>query len=132
MKPDLTPPPCPGCQAAAELVPKRSRFRRRDKLLAIDSWTWQCPGDCPDPFTGERPLRFADPPLLRWEEDQAKEAWRTRYDEPMPVSERGQHPGPHRTVRIPVLLTPAEAARLDQVRGDLSRSDFLRRALKAG
>lgn len=126
---DLTPPECAGCGGAARLVPRLTRVRRRERVVAFESWTWECPGDCPDPFTGERPFRFADPPLLRWEDERAGEAWQERYGEPIPPSERGKHPGPHRTVRVPVMLTPAEAARLDAIRGDLSRSEFLRQNL---
>jgi hypothetical protein len=112
------------------MVPKLVRFRRRDRVLPVDSWTWQCPGDCPDPFTGERPFRFADAALMEWEEARAREAWPLRFGEAMPPSERGRHPGPHRTVRVPVMLTPAEAARLDEIRGSRTRSEFLRRAIR--
>jgi hypothetical protein len=132
-KPELTTPLCPGCGAPALLVPKLIRFRRRDRILPLDSWSWQCPGECPDPFTGERPFRFADVALMEWEETQARETWVTRFGEPMPSSERGKHPEPHRTVRVPVMLTPTEAARLDEIRGSQTRSEFLRQAIrKAG
>lgn len=130
-KPDLIPSTCPGCGAEAHLVPKLVRFRRRDHILPVESWSWECPGSCPDPVTGERPLRFADQPLMEWEEAEARAAWPARFGEPMPPSERGKHPGPHRTVRVPVMLTPAEAARLDEIRGDKTRSDFLRQTIQA-
>jgi hypothetical protein len=112
-------------------VPKRRRVRRGERSLDVEGWLWEC-ANCADPFTGERPYRFADPPLLRWDDDQAAAAWKEAFGEPIPPSERGRHPGPHRTVRVPVMLTPAEAARLDEVRGKVSRSDFLRKSLKAG
>ena len=67
---------------------------------------------------------------MEWEEAQAREAWSIRFGEPMPPSERGKHPGPHRTVRVPVMLTPKEAAQLDEVRGTWSRSEFLRQAIR--
>ena len=127
--PDLIIPTCSGCGTPARLVARLTRIRRRDQILAFDSWSWECPGDCADPFTGEHPFRFADPPLLRWEDEQARELWEQRFGRPMPPSERGRHPGPHRTVRVPLMLTPAEAAKLDAARGDLSRSEYLRQHL---
>lgn len=89
------------------------------------------PRHCADPFTGERPFRFADQPLLDWEQEQIRDAWQARFGEPLPPSERGTRPTPLRNVRVPVMLTAAEAARLDEVRGDLTRSEDLRRTLKA-
>jgi hypothetical protein len=130
MKPDhLTPPLCSGCQQTAHLASRLRRIHRGDRVLAVDSWTWECSRDCADPFSGERPFRFADQPLLAWEQEQIRDAWQARFGEPLPPSERGKHPGPHRSVRVPVMLTPAEAARLDKLRGELTRSEFLRRAI---
>lgn len=91
---------------------------------------WEC-ADCADPFTGQQPFRFADVALMKWTDARAAELWQERFGEPLPPSERGRHPGPHRTMRIPVLLTPDEVARLDEVRGDLTRSEFFRRTLRA-
>jgi hypothetical protein len=93
----------------------------------VDTGLWECPGEHGDPFTGERPFRFADPPLLRWTDDQARELWLDRFGEEMPPSERGRRAGPRRTVRVPVMLTPQEAAQLDELRGRLTRSEYLRR-----
>lgn len=129
MRPDHLPPPlCSGCGRAAELTPRTARFRRGDRILVVPTWSWSC-STCADPFTGETPFRFSDPPLLRWTDDRARALWSDRYGEPMPPSERGRHPEPHRTVRVPLMLTPAEVARLDELRGEASRSDFLRRAI---
>ena len=36
-----------------------------------------------------------------------------------------------RSVRVPVFLTPAEVARLDEQRGAVSRSEWLARALRS-
>jgi len=132
MKPDdLVPPACSGCDSAPVLIAKRRRVRRGGRSLDVDGWLWECAA-CADPFTGERPYRFADPALLRWDDEQAARAWVEAFGEPIPPSERGRHPGPHRTVRVPVMLTPAEAARLDEARGGVSRSDFLRKGLRTG
>ena len=129
-KPDhLTPPPCSGCAQPAHLAPRLRRVHRGERILAVDGWTWECPGACVDPFTGEHPFRFADAPLMRWEDELARETWRERFGEPMPPSERGKRPRPHRTERVPVMLTPAELDRLDEKRGDVTRSDYLRRAI---
>ena len=131
MRPDHLPTPaCSGCDSTVHLVPRRRRIRRGERSLDVDGWLWEC-ASCADPFTGERSYRFADPPLLRWGEEQAALAWERHFGEPIPPSERGRHPGPHRTTRVPVLLTPAETAHLDELRGEESRSDFLGRVLKA-
>jgi hypothetical protein len=68
---------------------------------------------------------------MEWEEAQARVLWEQHFGEPMPPSERGKHPGPHRTVRIPVMLTPEEAERLDRIRGEKTRSEFLRQVIPA-
>lgn len=130
MKPDLAPIPCSGCGAPAHLVPRVRRIHRGDRVLAVDGWTWECPSDCPDPFTGDRPFRFSDLPLLDWEQKHISEVWQDRFGEPLPASERGRRPSPRRSMRVPVMLTPAELARLDEVRGTLTRSEYLRRALR--
>lgn len=76
MKPDhLVPPVCSACGAIPTLIAKRSRVRRGARSLDVDGWLWEC-ARCDDPFTGERPYRFSDPALLRWDDDQAA------YDHP--------------------------------------------------
>ena len=112
------------------MVPYIRHYRRGDRVLMVDTGMWEC-SDCHDPFTGERPFQFADTPLMRWTDSRADELWRERFGEPLPPSERGKRKGPHRTLRIPVMLTPDELARLDEVRGNLTRSEFLRRTLRA-
>lgn len=47
----------------------------------------------------------------------------------MPAPQRARRPEEQRTVRVPVLLTPAEAERLDELRGDRPRGEFLRQLL---
>jgi hypothetical protein len=125
---DLTPPECTECGQLARLVPYVRSYRRGGRVLAVESGTWECAG-CPDPLTGARPFRFADAPLLRWTDARAAELWSERFGEPLPPSERGKRSKPPRTERVPVMLTLAELARLDAKRGDLTRSDYLRKAI---
>ena len=112
------------------MVPYIRHYRRGDRVLMVDTAMWEC-ADCHDPFTGESPFQFADTPLMQWTDSRADELWRERFGEPLPPSERGKRKGPHRTQRIPVMLTLDELSRLDELRGDLTRSEFLRRALRA-
>lgn len=129
MLPDLPAQMCTECHASAHLVAWTRHYRRAGHVLSVETGMWEC-ASCADPFTREVPFRFADPPLMRWTDARAAELWLERFDEPMPASERGKHKAPHRTVRVPVMLTPAEAARLDEVRGGQTRSDFLRGAIR--
>lgn len=129
MKPELPATTCPLCKAPATLERRTTRYRRGSRVLAVNTWTWQCASGCADPDTGEAPYRFLDAALMRWNDGRAKEAWLEHFQEPMPGSRRGQRRGEKRTVRVPVMLTPSEARRLDRLRGDASRSEFLRQQL---
>lgn len=130
-KPDLTPARCPYCRVRTRLVPRVFRVRRGTRVLPVDLWTWECSSGCPDPSNGEVPFRFADPPLMRACDEAVRAAWADRFGEPIPPSERrGRRTREARTVRVSVLLTPSEARALDAERGELSRSEFLRRAIQ--
>jgi hypothetical protein len=106
-----------------------TRFRRGERVLPFDGFVWQCPSGCADPDDGSTPYQFSNLELMAWEEAQAADAWRARFGEPMPPSQRVRRPEEQRTVRVPVLLTPAEAERLDALRGDRPRGEFLRQLL---
>lgn len=129
MKPNLLPPSCSGCGKAARVVPKVTRFRRGERVLPFDGFVWQCPSGCPDPADGSTPYQFSTLELMAWEEQEASLAWRERFGEPMPPPQRARRPDEQRTVRVPVLLTRAEAERLDKLRGDRPRGEFLRQLL---
>lgn len=129
MKSNLPSPSCSGCGKPAVLVPKVTRFRRGDRVLPFDGLVWQCPSGCPDPADGSTPYQFSTLDLMTSEEEQAAEAWQERFGEPMPAPQRARRPDEQRTVRVPVLLTPAEAERLDKLRGDRPRGEFLRQLL---
>lgn len=130
MLPDLTPPTCTECGYPAQMEPHIRHYRRAGHILAVETGIWVC-ARCADPFTGERPFRFADMPLLAWTDARAAALWQERFGEALPPSARGRRSGPRRTERIPVMLTPEELARLDTLRGDLTRSEYLRRTLRA-
>jgi len=66
---------------------------------------------------------------MAWEEQEASLAWQARFGEPMPAPQRSRRPDEQRTVRVPVLPTPAEAERLDKLRGDRPLGEFLRQLL---
>lgn len=125
----ISPPNCSGCGQPATLVPRSTRFRRGDRVLAVDGWIWECASRCPDPADGTVPYQFTTFELMSWEEDRAREAWQARFGEPMPPSRRARLPDEQRSLRVSLLLTPDEAERLDRLRGEMSRSEFLRRAI---
>lgn len=129
MKPNIPPPSCSGCGKPAVLVAKLTRFRRGERVLPFDGFVWQCPSGCADPHDGAAPYQFSTFELMAWEEEQAAFAWQARFGEPMPAAQRARRPDEQRTVRVPVLLTPAEAERLDKLRGNRPRGEFLRQLL---
>ncbi len=129
MKPNLPSPSCSGCGKPAVLVSKVTRFRRGDRVLPFDGAAWQCPSGCPDPADGSTPYQFSTLELMAWEEEQAAAAWQARFGDSMPAPQRARRPDEQRTVRVPVLLTSAEAERLDELRGDRPRGEFLRQLL---
>lgn len=129
MKPDLPSPSCSGCGKSAVLTPKVTRFRRAERVLPFEGFIWECPSGCADPDDGTVPYRFSSLALMGWEEEQAEAAWQERFGEPMPPPQRARRPEEQRTVRVPVLLTPTEAERLDHLRGERPRGEFLRQLL---
>jgi len=130
MKPEqLVAPACPYCSHPAVLVPRTFRVRRGDRVLPVDTLSWQCSTGCPDPFEGTSPYQFADAELMAWSDEEVSRAWESHFGEPLPPSRRGQRQGEPRNVRIPVLLTASEVSRLDAARGGMTRSDYLRRLL---
>jgi hypothetical protein len=129
MQPNLTHPNCSNCEKPAALVPKLTRFRRGERVLPFDGFVWQCPARCADPEDGSTPYQFSTFELMEWEEAEAEKAWQKRFGESMPPPQRARRPDDQRTVRVPVLLTPAEADRLDKLRGDRPRGEFLRQLL---
>lgn len=129
MKPDITTPKCPFCAEAPSLQPRTARYRRGDRTLAMDSWIWQCESGCVDPDSGAAPFQFTSPPLMKWTDARARTQWEERFGEPMPPSRRGRRKGPSRSVRVPVMFTPDEIEKLDRIRGERSRSEFLRSVL---
>ena len=126
---ELTPVLCPACGQQAEVVSRQTSYRRGTNVITLEVLRWQCSSGCTVPGTGE-PYRFADPQLMRQNDLKARELWREQFDEAMPPPGRPGRKTPEaRDHRVPVLLTRSELQLLDQVRGDLSRSAVLRRAL---
>lgn len=128
-QPALASPCCPLCQGTARLKARPVRIRRGERILPLESWTWECPNQCPDPEDGATPFRFVDPALMDWEEAQAAHAWLERFSEPIPASQRPRRAESQRRSRIPLLLTEEETALLDRLRQDRPRGEYLRHLL---
>lgn len=120
---------CPMCQKPALEVRTILRYRRGDRVLPVETRQWQCPSGCAGPG-GEVPYVFADLATMKNNEARAKEQWKARFGEDMPLPRRAGRPtaDPH-TERLQVRLSKAELDGLDAVRGELSRSDFVRLAV---
>ena len=127
-KPDLKPPRCESTGRPADLVPFPFRVRRGERTLSVTGWIWNCP-DCRDPMDGSSPWEFTDPAVGQVNQLIAEQSWQETFGEPLPPSARGRKNRPLRLVRVPVLMTEDEARRLDDIRGDLTRSEFLRRSV---
>lgn len=123
---------CPFCHQPAKLTIRTSRYRRRDRVLAVDVKTWECPQECVGPG-GETPFRFEDPPLMVENDRVARDAWRDRFGEDMPAAGRpGRKTDEPRSVRVQLLFTESEERAIDAIRGDLPRSEYLRREVLRG
>lgn len=120
---------CPFCGAPAVAGTREAHYRRGDKVIKLHVQHWECSGDCTS-ADGQGPYRFEDPQLLRLNDETARRVWLEQFDEPMPAAGRpGRKVNEKRGNRVSVLLSDTEVARLDALRGEESRSEFLRRTL---
>jgi hypothetical protein len=123
---------CPLCGQLAPLTTRPGHLRRGNRTIAYTKQVWVCE-QCEDPDTGETPFRFVDFALMADNEAAAAVAWERHYGEPLPPGQRpGRPTEAFKSERITVLFSPAELVHLDQVRGEKTRSEFIReRILKA-
>lgn len=122
-------PPCPFCGAPARAGSRATHVRRGERVLAIDVQHWECATGCLDE-DGTSPFRFEDAVLLRKNDESIRAAWQEKFREPLPSTRRpGRKPPERRDVRVQILLTPSEAEILDRSRGEVPRSEFIRKRL---
>ena len=118
--------PCPYCDKPAVRTLREVRVRRGDRVAPVEMDTWECPSGCAGP-DGEVPFQFIDRALALENDASARAAWLARFGEALPPSRRpGRKPPEKRVVPLHVLLTPSEERELDQMRGTISRSEFIR------
>ncbi len=122
-------PICLTCRKPAVETRATIRFRRGEGVLPVETVQWRCPGECAGP-RGEVPYVFADLATMKANEARAREAWREAFGDEMPPPRRAGRPtNDPLTERLQVRLSNDEVVALDARRGDLSRSEFVRRAL---
>ena len=121
---------CPFCERPAVLKQGTSRYRRGDRVISVTTQYWECPERCADP-DGDTPFQFEDRQLAVSNDEAARRVWHDRFGVEMPARQRPgrKTPAPRRR-RVPVLMSDAELAQLDAVRGEMSRGAFLREALE--
>lgn len=108
------------------------RVRRGERVVAVVLPSWECPAGCVADGGGG-PFRFATPSLAGEERERMEQAWRAAFGEPLPaVTPPGRKPEERRSVPVHVLLTPSEARLLDKLRGERSRSEYIRGKALAG
>lgn len=116
-----------GC--SADLEDTIVRVRRGERVLAVPQKVWTC-AQCVDPDTGER-QRFVDASLRELNHALADAAWRAHYGEALPPGAKpGRKPAEPLEERVVTLLTRSELARLDAARGERSRSEIIRDAVR--
>ncbi len=116
---------CPLCGAPMEVAPQRRRIRRGERDLSFQAPAWVC-GNHPDLPGGRYVL--VDPAQMRASEAASRLAWRGEFGEELPrVSPSGRPPGDDRLERrVELRMSDPESRMLDELRGDGSRSDYLR------
>lgn len=115
------------CDRATELVETIVRVRRGERVLPVTMQMWECLSGCRSD-AGDRPLRFINHSLAAVNDEAARMAWKAAFGEEMPEARRpGRKPPEKRSKGVRVMLTGTELRALDQLRGELSRSEYLRR-----
>lgn len=128
----MTPPPCAHGACAATLQTRTAMARRGDRVVSYEAQLWRC-DRCGDPVTGASPLEFVDAPLMRANDTALAAAWQAKYAEPLPATGRpGRRTDAPHTERVAVLFTPDELARIDEARGQTTRSEFVRELVAQG
>ena len=117
---------CPQCNHRVKLVEREFRVRRGDRVLPVQLPSWECTHGClNEARTG--PFRFGDQRLIPLERARLEAAWLAAFGEPLPTAmPPGPKPTERRSVAVHVMLTPSELRLLDRLRGDRSRSEFIR------
>ncbi len=123
--------PCPsgvaGCTAT--LHERMMQIRRGTRGLEVPRAYWRCSSECQDPLTGG-PLEVVDASLAARNEELVRLGWWNRFGEELPVPlPPGRRPGKTREQRVTILLTDNEVADLDRLRGQRSRSEFIRETM---
>ena len=128
----MTPPPCAHGACAATLQTRTAMARRGDRVVSYEAQLWRCER-CGDPVTGASPLEFVDAQSMRANDTALALAWREKFAEPLAATGRpGRRTDAPHTERVAVLLTPDELARVDEARGQTTRSEFVRALVAQG
>lgn len=122
--------PCPSgvARCTATLHERTMQIRRGTRVLEVPRAYWRC-AECRDPLTGG-PLEVVDGSLAARNEEVVRRGWRHRFGEELPAPlSPGRRPGKTREQRVTILLTDDEVADLDRLRGQRTRSEFIRETM---
>ena len=122
--------PCPSgiVTCTATLYERMMQIRRGTRVLEVPRAFWRC-SVCRDPITGS-PLEVVDAVLAARNEEVARLEWRNRFGEELPAPlPPGRRLGKAREQRVTILLTDDEVADLDRLRGQRTRSEFIRETM---
>lgn len=84
-------PNCTYCKKPALLKNDHpTTYRRGDRTVTLSTTYWECSSGCPCPFSEKQPavFRWISPDMCEEHDAQARDAWRAKFKEEMPPSER--------------------------------------------
>ena len=128
----ITCPPCPYCGAETRLIRIPTRVKRGERVLSVPLETFECRSTCRSEDRS-RPFAFINQVLGRANDAQIKQAWLDAFGEEIPAPLRPGRKSPEpRNQTIQLRLSSRELREIDRLRGELTRSEYIRSQALAG